>query len=278
MPRISFLLSISLHVLLFGFIAFWTPANKYPISLATYQVSLVIGSMGGEDLASPLLGKRPPKTNVAPLKAAENKKIPEEALPAKAIAKKAIAIPEKKIPLKKDKKQIPTKKKAPPKALAAKTKNPPTPKKSKVKKTDGQAMLKSALAEAERAVANKLPTSSALDALTELEKRVGAGGGIGDGDGGGAINNVYAALVMVAIQPNWSVATYSRKNLIVQVRIEIDKKGKILKSEIKKSSGRPDFDASAINAIIRTEYLPPPPTIQQQTIVISFNSLEMGAM
>lgn len=123
--------------------------------------------------------------------------------------------------------------------------------------------------------------SSASRALADLEKQVGqtgvgGGGGEGDGPGGGGIYDVYAAQVILAVQPNWSMPTYSRVNMVVQVHIKLDKQGKVLSCDIERSSGRPEFDASAVNAVIRTGTLPPPPTAAQQDLVISFNSLEMA--
>ena len=104
---------------------------------------------------------------------------------------------------------------------------------------------------------------------------VGGGGGEGDGPGGGGIYDVYVAQVILAVQPNWSMPTYSRNNMVVQVRIKLDKQGNVLDCHIERLSGRPEFDASAVNAIIRTKTLPPPPTPAQQDLVISFNSLQM---
>ncbi len=49
-----------------------------------------------------------------------------------------------------------------------------------------------------------------------------------------------------------------------------------MKVEIVESSGRADFDASAVNAVLRTKTLPKPPTKEQQDLIISFNSLELA--
>ena len=122
--------------------------------------------------------------------------------------------------------------------------------------------------------------TSASRALADLEKQlgrtgVGGGGGEGDGPGGGGIYDVYVAQVILAIQPNWSMTTALRNNLVVQVRIKLDTQGNVLDCHIERSSGRPEYDASAINAIIRTKTLPPPPTPAQQDLVISFNSQQM---
>ena len=104
---------------------------------------------------------------------------------------------------------------------------------------------------------------------------VGGGGGEGDGPGGGGIYDVYVAQVILAVQPNWSMPTYSRTNMVVQVRIQLDRSGRVLDCKIVNSSGRPEFDASAVNAVLRTGTLPPPPTPAQQELIISFNSLQM---
>ena len=105
--------------------------------------------------------------------------------------------------------------------------------------------------------------------------RVGGGAGDGDGPGGGGIYDVYVAQVILAVQPNWSMPVYSRSNMVVQVRIQLDPHGKVLDCKVEKSSGRPEFDASAVNAVVRTGNLPAPPTPAQQDLLISFNSQQM---
>ena len=136
-------------------------------------------------------------------------------------------------------------------------------------------VLAAALADARRQT-----SSSAARALADLEKMqskkgVGGGGGDGDGPGGGGIYDVYVAQVILAVQPNWSMPVYSRSNMVVQVRIQLDPHGKVLDCKVEKSSGRPEFDASAVNAVIRTGDLPAPPTPAQQDLLISFNSQQM---
>ena len=64
--------------------------------------------------------------------------------------------------------------------------------------------------------------------------------------------------------------------MVVHVRIKLDPSGRVLDCKVEKSSGRPDYDASAVNAVIRTGTLPPPPTPAQRDIIISFNSQTMG--
>jgi colicin import membrane protein len=126
--------------------------------------------------------------------------------------------------------------------------------------------------------------SAAASALKDLARElggktgVGGGGGQGDGPGGGGIYDVYAGLVIEAVRPNWSIPVMSRSNMVVQVRIELDRNGKVLDCTIERSSGRPDFDASAVNAVQRTSekgMFPKPPTRAQQDILITFNSQDL---
>lgn len=148
-------------------------------------------------------------------------------------------------------------------------------------------ILRSALSEARTKAGPETPArgnarSSVAGALAQAERKVrsdgagGGGGGEGSGPGGGGIYDVYAGMVILAIRPNWSMPTYSRDMLIAQVRVRMDASGNVLNAAIERSSGRADFDASAVNAVLRTKTLPPPPTPEQLEIVIGFNSLEMA--
>ena len=195
--------------------------------------------------------------------------------------------PEKKPEPQPEKKPEPTPEKKPEPAPEKKPEQKPAQKpaqKEQPKRDSGKDALADALAAARKqARSNTTGTgsgTSASRALADLEKQVGrtgvgGGGGEGDGPGGGGIYDVYVAQVILAIQPNWSMPTYSRNNMVVQVRIKLDKQGNVLDCRIERSSGRPEFDASAINAVIRTKTLPPPPTPAQQDLVVSFNSQQM---
>ena len=88
--------------------------------------------------------------------------------------------------------------------------------------------------------------------------------------------NVYAGQVILAVRPNWQMPTYSRDMFVALVWVRLDAGGNVLECGIEQSSGRADFDASAVNAIIRTKTLPPPPTPDLQNLVLTFNSLEMA--
>jgi colicin import membrane protein len=81
--------------------------------------------------------------------------------------------------------------------------------------------------------------------------------------------------VILAVRPNWSMPTYSRANLSVQVNVKLDPNGKVLSCTVARSSGRAEVDASAVNAVIRTKVLPAPPTPDQQELLLTFNTQEM---
>lgn len=167
----------------------------------------------------------------------------------------------------------------------------PEDKKPEEKKPSADDILRAALADASKKAGPSTPAApgrrgqqSVAGALAEAERKVrqsgggagGGGGGEGSGPGGGGIYDVYAGMVILAVRPNWSMPTYSRDVLIAQVRVRLDMEGNVLSAGIERSSGRADFDASAVNAVLRTKTLPAPPTPEQQEIVIGFNSLEMA--
>ena len=121
--------------------------------------------------------------------------------------------------------------------------------------------------------------SSVAGALADFQKSAGGagggGGGEGDGPGGGGIYDVYMGQVILAVRPNWSMPTYSRANLSVQVNVKLDPNGKVLSCTVARSSGRAEVDASAVNAVIRTKVLPAPPTPDQQELLLTFTTQEM---
>ncbi|HIU17486.1 MAG TPA: cell envelope integrity protein TolA [Candidatus Avidesulfovibrio excrementigallinarum] len=154
--------------------------------------------------------------------------------------------------------------------------------KPKEKQPSSEDVLKSALADARRAEAKNRRgsgSSAVANALAQAKREArgtgGGGGGEGDGPGGGGLYDVYAGMVVMAVRPNWSMPTYSRDPLVAYVRVKLDPAGQVLDASLERSSGRADFDASAVNAVRRTQTLPKPPTPAQQEIVIAFNSLEL---
>ena len=151
-----------------------------------------------------------------------------------------------------------------------------TPKKNDKPKTPKpEDALKAALADARnktKSTGSKSPVSGALNDLKRTAGEQGGGGGSGAGPGGGGLYDVYMGQVITAIRPNWAMAIYSRQNLVVDIWIKISPAGEILDSRVERSSGRAEFDGSALNAVRRTRQLPPPPTADQQELIVSFNS------
>ena len=150
-------------------------------------------------------------------------------------------------------------------------------KKPAQKEPSSDDVLKAALAKA-RAKAKTDSISGALEAARRDAKKqaaAGGGGGEGDGPGGGGLYDVYAGQVIMAVRPNWSMPTYSREVLVAYVRVILDAQGNVLEAKLEKGSPRADFNASTVNAVLRTRKLPPPPTPEQRNIVIMFNSQEM---
>lgn len=278
MQPFGFLISLVLHTLMLLAIIFWPASAPKKINAERYLVSMVIGDMGGENLPSPVAGIRPPQDKT-PSVMPEAKPTAQE---TKKQASNALETPKHEVlhempaatPIPKN----PEKKLEPPKEIAQASK--PEPKEKPKEKTKPQPKKNNSISDALKAAQSeeKSKASSALSALAELEQihEAGGGGGTGSGNGGGGIYDVYAAQVILAVQPNWSMPTYSRQNLVVQVRIKLDLAGTVMKVEIVQSSGRADFDASAVNAVLRTKTLPKPPTKEQQDLIISFNSLELA--
>ena len=171
---------------------------------------------------------------------------------------------------------------------AKKTDDKAKPAKESDKKKDGvdpSKALADALNDAKKKAGTSRGTkekggkSSVAGALADFQKSAGGagggGGGEGDGPGGGGIYDVYMGQVILAVRPNWSMPTYSRANLSVQVNVKLDPNGKVLSCTVARSSGRAEVDASAVNAVIRTKVLPAPPTHDQQELLLTFNTQEM---
>lgn len=329
----SIILSLLLHVCVVVLALFWPGDPPVDLQRQSYQVSLVMGAPGGEELPSPVLGPRPENAPTpqpdqgAPLPEARPEAVPElpavpetppepapqPDLPAPVeipdlppVAVPAPPEPEKpETPAPKEPEKTPKEEPAPqPEKTEAKKEEPKKeepkkeePKKEQPKKDEPKketpkpatppakrqpqrSALDEALADVRRE-ANAKQTSSAARALEELARStgsggVGGGGGSGSGPGGGGIYDVYVGQVILAVQPNWSMPTYSRENLVVAVRIKLAPDGSVLDCRIEQGSGRPDFDASAVNAVLRTKRLPPPPTPAQQDLIINFNAQQLA--
>lgn len=303
----SYTTSILLHLALGLAIFYWPSSPPIKLDQPMMQISINMGAPGGNRIASPVLGPQgkpsPTQATSRPTpqkEAAQGVPVPREDVLAKAEPKKekntkpqpkeeAVPIPQKP----EVRKNEPQKDdKAEEKDNKAKEKPKEQPKRAPAKPAEkskqGRDPLKEALADAAKQSGAKGTKKKGNDplagALADFEKSArssgtgGGGGGEGDGPGGGGIYDVYMGQVILAIRPNWSMPTYSRQNFTVKVRVKVSPAGEILHCAVERGSGRAEVDASAVNAVIRTKMLPPPPTPEQQDMVITFNTQEMGGL
>lgn len=212
----------------------------------------------------PVPAPEPPKAERKPEPVPEPKPAPR---PEPKPEPKPTPKPEQKKP--EPKKQEP--KKTPPKK--------PAPKKPAVDP------IAAALQQARKATsrAESADRGSAIEqALNQARKtasgRRGGGGGEGDGPGGGGLSEVYIGQVMLAVRPNWGFASSGRKALACVVKVIVDLQGKVQQATVTQSSGNAQFDASAVNAVIRTSQagdFPPPPNQEYTDLDLVFTLDEM---
>lgn len=124
--------------------------------------------------------------------------------------------------------------------------------------------------------------SAVEQALAQAQKSAsgnrGGGGGEGRGPGGGGIGDVYVGQVMLAVRPNWGFASGGRKSLVCTIKVTVDMNGKVTEAVVSKSSGNAQYDASAVNAIIRTSNagdFPVPPNISYTELDLVFTMDEL---
>lgn len=298
----SYFTSLLLHGLVLLAVIFWPASTPVRLDQPALQISMTLGAPGGDMLPSPVLGHQtapepseavakpvPPEPEAAPVPRAEAVPTTDQAKP-QAPARpappqpEAVPIPQKpEKPREDPKPKAPEKPKEQPKPKEPeKPKEKPAPKeppkksnKAKTPAKKPEDALKAALADARNKTKNARPASPVSGALKDLRRTAGeqgGGGGSGSGPGGGGLYDVYMGQVITAIRPNWNMAVYSRQNLVVDIWIKISPTGEILDSRVERSSGRAEFDGSAVNAVRRTRQLPPPPTADQQELIVSFNS------
>lgn len=104
------------------------------------------------------------------------------------------------------------------------------------------------------------------------------GGGEGGGGGSGGPDVAYLRAISQMIKEHWSYPKFTASHAAIsQVEITLDASGRILEYRLISSSGKDDYDASTIKAIVETqqeETLPPPPK-GLRVIRINFNSQEL---
>lgn len=218
--------------------------------------------------AIPVKEAEAPKEPVAPEIPKETPKKPEPRPEPKPEQKKTEA-PKQETKKPEQKKQEPKK---------------PEPKKTPPKKPV-QDPVAAALQKARNAtsrVASGDKGNAVEQALAQARKNAGGnrggGGGSGEGPGGGGLGDVYIGQIMTAVRPNWGFTAGGRKSLLCVVKVNVDMQGNVLEAVISQSSGNPQYDASAVNAVIRTSKagnFPPPPNRDYVNLDLVFTLDEM---
>ena len=168
-------------------------------------------------------------------------------------------------------------------------KTKPVPEKKIKPKPTRQQVLAEALKHAQKDVAwlERLDRQALQKELSGLRKSVaeqdsiqgasgtGTGNATGDASTSGLIA-LYARLVETAVKENWRFPRiHSEEVLVARVEIHINPDGGILDYKLLVSSGRPDFDASALKAVDETKQLPIPPRPDLSVLRINFNLQEL---
>jgi colicin import membrane protein len=115
----------------------------------------------------------------------------------------------------------------------------------------------------------KAKPNAVAQALAAARKQSGGGAG-GEGESGGGIGDVYAAQIVMAVQPNWHWPAQAQGNLSVALYLKIDAVGRVLDVRVEESSGNSIFDSSAVSAVRVTQVLPPPPSPAYRAIILRF--------
>lgn len=100
-------------------------------------------------------------------------------------------------------------------------------------------------------------------------------GGKGTAAQGSGLIQIYGRIAETAIKEHWRFPRVGGGNLVAQIEVRIDPGGKVLGTRVLVSSGRTDFDGSALRAIHEAEPLPEPPSRDIKRLVINFNLSEL---
>ncbi|MDR3320545.1 MAG: TonB family protein [Desulfovibrio sp.] len=291
----SYLLSLCLHAALLLLVWFWPVKPPIRLDATPVMISLVEGDIGGNRTPSPILGHvgDPNEGPKAPTAPAPKEKI---AAPTQAPTKEHTPLPSpprdevtpiKKPEIKLEPKPEPKTELVPPKDTKPKEapKPPAAPKKDKDKDKDKVDHVKAALDQVRRKTSSRVESGdrgnaveqALAQALRSASGNHGGGGGEGEGSGGG-LGDVYIGQIMLAVRPNWGFASAARVNLSCVIRVSVDMQGKVQQAELSRSSGNAQFDASAINAVVRTGQsgqFPPPPSQEYTNLDLVFTLDEL---
>lgn len=156
--------------------------------------------------------------------------------------------------------------------VLAKSAQEPGEKAADMKAGDRQDVLAQALKDAKGKAGAPPSGSNAVDnAMADLSRQATAP----DSGDARAAANLYAPIVGKLVRQNWRwPQTASSPILVCQVELQIGKDGRIQLKRVVRSSGRADFDGSALRAVEETVLPAPPPTSAVTVITLTFNSQE----
>ena len=83
-----------------------------------------------------------------------------------------------------------------------------------------------------------------------------------------------SAAAAVAVDTEGGYASTARQNLSCLINVKVDMQGKVQEAKVIQSSGNPQFDSSAVSAIMRTSNngaFPPPPSQAYTDLDLSFS-------
>ena len=263
----SFVISFCLHAGFVLLVLFWPASPPYTREPQAMTVSLVEGLPGGNRTPAPVLSPREaPAQTQAP---SPPPSAPPETPPPVPLQSppEALPVPDKTLP---PKLEAPEPVRRPP----PEKEKPEAPKEADKKPEPPQDPVKAALDSA-RASARPVPgevkvkPNAVAQALAAARKHSGGAGG-GENEGGGGISDVYAAQIVMAVQPNWHWPAQAQGSLSVELYLKLDAVGRVLDVRVEKTSGNSIFDSSAVSAVRVTQVLPPPPSPAYREIILRF--------
>ncbi len=294
MQFLAYILSITLHVGLVAGMFLWPSGSVMKPDDAPVFISLVEGDIGGNSAPSPILGAagKPaekiapslPSKEIAPPSvpdAVEIPKVPEEEKNADAPKKPEQELPAPKPLPKPEPKQEEAKVEVPkpePKKAEPKPEPKPQPKPEPKPQPKVEPKPKPKTESKPKPKPQPKPKDDPIArALAEAKRNAGGfkggGGGQGTGTGGGSLNDVYIGQVMMAVRPNWDFESATRVNFVAHVRVKLNSRGEVLSATLDQSSGNAQYDASAVNAVLRTgdaHMFPSPPTSAYRELLLVF--------
>lgn len=219
-----------------------------------------------------------------------NKKNDEEAKklrPKKSIRVDVVDLPSlkfsdlHKVDLTKEVEKVPTKEKAKEEVVAVPKSNPEAMKLPSTQKTEKKDESQKRLEEIQKKIRAEAKRQEIMNKFkqgqkqqeAETETRAALGGNIlskGGSVQGEVANDVdeFTATIQTHVRKFWRAPPWAAgQDYKVRVVVKIAPSGRVLSKFVSKSSGRAEFDASAIEAVEAANPFPPPPELFKRTIM-----------